>query len=42
MIVWDAYKTKVRCLCFSPDGKQLASVAEKGCSNGMRQSGHDS
>ncbi|MCI0701606.1 MAG: WD40 repeat domain-containing protein [Planctomycetia bacterium] len=29
MIVWNAYKSKVRCLCFSPDGKQLASVAEK-------------
>jgi len=29
MRVWDAHKTKVRCLAFRPDGAQLASSAER-------------
>jgi WD40 repeat protein len=32
MLVWNAYKTKVRCLAFSPDGAQLASSAERASS----------
>lgn len=28
MLVWEAHKTKVRCLAFSPDGTQLASAAD--------------
>jgi WD40 repeat protein len=29
MLVWNAHKTKVRCLAFGPDGTQLASAAER-------------
>lgn len=28
MLVWEAHKTKVRCLAFSPDGTRLASAAD--------------